>query len=519
MANGQKGIVHSATTGGVSGTHGETAPFEFLVAPSTGSEANTAQLRLVPLACWRVDDVRFAFDSSFVTPDISQELNALSDLRKKHSQADATGTTQFPPLSVFGHADPVGSDDYNKSLSGRRATVIYALLLSTTDPDSAVRLWQQVGSQESWGANQRQTMQATTGLPDGTAATTLIKQYMQKLAPADLKIARQDFLAQGADSGGKGDYQGCSEFNPMVLFSQEDESRYAQAQQNGNKDVLAERNAANAPNRRVMVLLFRIGTKIDSTKWPCPRATEGVAGCKKRFWSDGEKRRSTHLSGKLRKFADTQDTFACRFYQRLVTSSPCESPATIVKIRLFDPQARPQPFAPCLITQQGQAPQPNRATGSPPSAAGKTPASPPGSYAPGSLDDAVITISVMKLPAAVNVKWSRAKATENTSSPLPNPNDPDDFEYEMDVAIDISESDPNQAGKIRMKNLGYDVNPPIPVPGLGDPIKAFQQDYKPQFADIVVDGTLNAPTLNSIKTAHDAANPVLRAGSQIDVAR
>jgi len=28
------------------------------------------------------------------------------------------------PLSVFGHADPVGSDDYNKALSGRRAMAV-----------------------------------------------------------------------------------------------------------------------------------------------------------------------------------------------------------------------------------------------------------------------------------------------------------------------------------------------------------------------------------------------------------
>jgi hypothetical protein len=49
-----------------------------------------------------------------------------------------------------------------------------------------------------------------------------------------------------------------------------------------------------------------------------------VAGCKKRFFSDGEKRRSTRLQDKPRKFEETKDTFACRFYDRMTRDSPCE---------------------------------------------------------------------------------------------------------------------------------------------------------------------------------------------------
>jgi hypothetical protein len=250
-----------------------------------------------------------------------------------------------------------------------------------------------------------------------------------------------------------------------------------------------------------------------------PRATEGVAGCRKRFWSDGDTRRSKRLPDKDRNFDDTKDTFACRFYQRLLTNSPCESPLTLVKIRLFDPQARPLPFAPCLVTEQGKDSKPDRTSGASPTPLGTTPAGTPGSAPANDKEDAIITVRVQNLPTTINVKWSRPKATEAANAPLPDAKDPDDFEYEMDVAVDIPDSDPNAATPLRLKNLGYDVKPPIPIPGLGDPITAFQNDYKSRFADIVVDGTLNQPTMNAAQAAHDAADPVLKAASDIAVTR
>lgn len=324
MADDQKGVVRAASDGGVSGEHAAADPFAFLVGPTTTDQFNTARLRLIPIACWRVDDVRFAFDSSFVNADpepdnpndIRAELKHLVDLIKDHPGA---------PLSVFGHADPVGSDDYNKLLSGRRAKVIYGLLISNTDSGTAVKLWQEVSNTEAWGVNQRQTMQTVTGLPGGTSDSTLFRTYMQKLCPPDLKLTKKDFLAQGADAGGKGDFQGCSEFNPILIFSQEKQEEFDQAKQQNDKAALDDRNAQNVPNRRVMVLMFHKGSRVDPAKWPCPRATEGVAGCIKRFWSDGEKRRGIHLPNNVdRKFEETNDTFACRFYQRISDNSPCD---------------------------------------------------------------------------------------------------------------------------------------------------------------------------------------------------
>src|ERR1051326_3021705 len=167
MGDNDQGGVHDSSDGGVSGKHPPKNPLELRVGASTADQNNTARLRLIPVACFRVDDIRFAFDSSFVSSDpaddnndIRAELKLLVELMKKHPES---------PLSVFGHADPTGSDDYNKQLSGRRATVIYALLIANSDPATAVKLWQGVARQENWGKSQRQKMESFTGLPAGTA--------------------------------------------------------------------------------------------------------------------------------------------------------------------------------------------------------------------------------------------------------------------------------------------------------------------------------------------------------------
>ncbi|MCS6862371.1 MAG: hypothetical protein NZT92_18870, partial [Abditibacteriales bacterium] len=102
-------------------------------------------------------------------------------------------------------------------------------------------------------------------------------------------------------------------------------------QQFSQSQSQSQRNAENAPNRRVVVFLFRPGSKVSAERWPCPRAKEGIAGCQKRFWSDGEKRRGTHLPNERREFEKSKDTFACRFYQRISEASPCEAAqATLV---------------------------------------------------------------------------------------------------------------------------------------------------------------------------------------------
>ncbi|MEJ7714116.1 MAG: peptidoglycan-binding protein [Pyrinomonadaceae bacterium] len=137
---------------------------------------------VIPIACLRVDDVRFEFDSSFVRPEISDEIEHLADLREQHkieinpttgevNQTTGVGTTGviiFPPLSIFGHADSVNTDVYNKPLSGRRATAIYGLLTRDTD------LWEELfhphpASGDNWGVKSIQTMLTHLGISRGGA--------------------------------------------------------------------------------------------------------------------------------------------------------------------------------------------------------------------------------------------------------------------------------------------------------------------------------------------------------------
>jgi hypothetical protein len=125
------------------------------------------------------------------------------------------------------------------------------------------------------------------------------------------------FLAKNADAGGKGDFQGCSEFNPDMVFSKPEDDKFKQPK---NK---SERDQENKINRRVVIYLFRSGSEVTPGSWPCPRVKEGVAQCRKRFHSDGDFRR-TPRGQERRTFDADGDTFACNFYDRISALSPCE---------------------------------------------------------------------------------------------------------------------------------------------------------------------------------------------------
>ncbi len=360
MGSDDQGKIQSLSDGGVVGEHPPAEPFQFLAAPATSAEFNTARLRLIPIACFRIDDVRFKFDSSFILPSIAPELKALARLLAKDANKGA-------PLSIFGHADPTfegnfergsstaqSGDDYNKVLSGRRAIAVYALLIR--DPSFWNTLYSNHLGGDVWGEASIRVMLDRTDPPSpspspnssspggsntassGSARNARVRdiandsgqrqqlflKYMNLLS-GDLKLDKsKDFLARGAGPDQKGDVQGCSRFNPLLLFSQEDEAQFKIADHQKDKAALAARNKNNAPNRRVMILIFRKGSQILPAKWPCPSYKEGAAACKKRFFSDGEHRRSSHLPGVDRKFTESRDTFACRFYQRISDNSPCQ---------------------------------------------------------------------------------------------------------------------------------------------------------------------------------------------------
>lgn len=331
------GLPSKKTEGGHSASHPTRSELPVHAATSTKSERTVIREELTTVACWRLNDVRFDFGSSFVGPAAAPEFDSLHLVCQAHPGA---------PLAVFGHADPIGDDEFNKLLSGRRAEAIYAILIG--DTARWEKLYVNPLGGDCWGSKHiqiilgalgytsgdsnaiREFQQANGLSADGVAGSgtraKLFEKYFAFLFPN--KLAKSAFLARGADASGKGDYQGCGEFNPAMVFSQAEAAAF-----DSTGDTTA-RNEQNGVNRRVIVLFFRPGTVVPPDKWPCPRATEGASGCRKRLWSDGEFRRSQQATH--REFATTSDTFACRFYHRLTADSPCEGiESPLVAIEIF----------------------------------------------------------------------------------------------------------------------------------------------------------------------------------------
>ena len=142
-------ITHIPSDGGIAGPHPRPSAQVAFVAPATGKEFNTLLAGIVPIACWRVDNLRFAFDLSVVRPEVRKELESLAKLVKWNPPESKSDGNPGCPLSIFGHADPTGDDDYNKQLSGRRATAIYALL--TRDTTLWEKFFRQPLGNDDWG--------------------------------------------------------------------------------------------------------------------------------------------------------------------------------------------------------------------------------------------------------------------------------------------------------------------------------------------------------------------------------
>ena len=352
------------TEGGQAASISDTIVLPIYLAPSTSKGKNTIREELITVGCWKMEDLRFAFNSSMVLPEAKSEFAELAALKSAHPGC---------PLTMFGHADPVGDDSYNKVLSGRRVRAVYAVTARNTE------IWEGLysnsdGTSDDWKLDHLQVMLKALSFEPGntsgsatTQSTNSIKEFQRKNELEDDGVAgpltraklfraymdflcpvvldKTEFLGRGQDPGGKADYQGCSEFNPQMMFSAEENTRLSQA---ANQ---AERNSENTVNRRVMALLFRAGTQFNIEQWPCPRASEGTAGCFKRFWSDAATRRQ--FQAKRRTNVTDRNTFACRFYDRMVGTSPCEGPSVPIdnlKLRVFlklvflDPEGKQTPF-------------------------------------------------------------------------------------------------------------------------------------------------------------------------------
>ena len=479
---------------GIAGAHPEVQSLPVFVSPSTADEFNVVRTVLIPRACFRREDNSFDFNSSFVF-DI--DAGPLKDLLDKHPGSK---------LSIFGHTDPVGQDDYNKVLSGRRAQAVFGLLIRDVKTWEDLYFNHDAQGTDKWGVRSVQIMLNRVGLLTGRADGVLdqptkeqLKQYemtrqlspggfnakqeisrltFQKLAAEymdlictdddkkDFRLTPDDFLARGKGKDGKGDFQGCGEFNPILLFSKAEKEELDKPEQH------QQRNEKNRANRRVMILLFREGSEIDPNKWPCPTVKEGVAGCKARFFSNGEKLRSNQ--DKERRFQETKDTFACRFYHRLLVASPCERVLASFVIRLFDPVGEPLPGAPFLIITDNQRVS---------------------AFADANAD---AVVHDLRVPATCKVFWSRP------SQGRPPAEKPEEFDFRLDVHVDIEDDKDSgdlsdEASLKRLNNLGYSRNAL-----LEENVKDFQIDIGKSEKEIT--GRL-ADIKEELKQHHDALSP------------
>ena len=496
MGGSDESLIHNISEAGITAEHPALVRLPVLVAPSVDDKLNTLRPVLAPIACWGIGDARFNFASSFVRPKIAEDAASLADLIQ--TLTERLGSR--PLASVFGHADPIGNDEFNKALSGRRAAAIYALLTRRTE------IWEDIYSQkgkytaklsaDSWGEGALQTMladleyestgpgdehirqfQSDEGLAvDGKVGPDtrekLFGAYMDEhckdLAGEPFSLEVNEFLGGGADDGGKGDFQGCSEFNPLVIFSQEEHQEFSKSEKK------AERDFANAPNRRVMTYLFHPDLRVELKKWPCPRAKEGTSACKKRLWVDGQERRSVGESRRL--YESTRDTFACRFYDRIARESPCERvlEPVDVRIRLFDACQHPMPGAHCRV-----------------------------SFGPTELDliaDAEGFVRVRALTAhnVCLVEWSEAP---DDGQPI------EEHAFRKFAFLQVADS--GDEAKRRLWNLGYPVRMKEDLASQDSVVMRFKDDYRAK-VDLGNTGEVDDRTAEALRDIHNSCEPVPR---------
>ena len=188
-------------------TLGSAVPFGIARAAQGRSTANTALPKDRPVACWKLDDI--CFDRAFIELTACPAFAQLAQLDEKLVIKFKKLYNDRPRLSLFGHADPVGpkfnKETYNKVLSERRAKAVYAVL--TRKPN----LWLEI-----FDGPRRAYLKERLKATDANL-TAAIKQHMDTLC-GQFVLQDGDFLG-----GGQCAYRGCSQFNPVLVFSQDEE--------------------------------------------------------------------------------------------------------------------------------------------------------------------------------------------------------------------------------------------------------------------------------------------------------
>jgi outer membrane protein OmpA-like peptidoglycan-associated protein len=476
-------LIRIVTKFGLAADHPEVEQPPVVVAPAVGGGFNHVRRPFFPKACWLLDDAHFDFDSS-VPLWSTFNVAPLESLLIAHPGAK---------LSIFGHADPTGKDEYNSTLSGRRAKAIFALLVRRP------KVWEElyakhdtVGHDEwglrainrmltalgfdagpasmssspaltdAWHAFQDRSNLKRTALSSGDHAdrTTLLRLFddYMALVMGKLTLAPDDFLGGGTDPDGKADYQGCGEFNPVRIFSRDEAKAFEQPA------LKTERDQANQPNRRVVVLLFRPDAEVDPSLWPCPTVKQGPAACRKRFHSDAKERLAN--GDRRREYPADKTTFACRFYDRLTDGSPCEGIRVPLRVRLLNSLRDPIPKAPYRLS--GEA----------------------GFDIKGQADaDGWLLEDMVPAPSRCTLQWGYPGLSRDPEQPdvlrLP-------FSTELVLRPDVV--DRREAAARRLLHLGYSASK-----DLAQNVLSFQRDYEVG----KLDGNLDDETDDALRRVHD----------------
>ena len=431
-------------SGGVAGEHPRRR-LPLFVAPTSdgGDHHNTLEPPLAPVGCWRLESARFDFDSSVVRPEAKAELTLLAALVTRIGE---------PVPALFGHADPVGDDEYNKTLSGRRAAAVYGLV--TRDVELWDRLYAQPFSTDNWQSGALPLMREVTGQSVSTPRKDVFAAYMdaicQDASGQPFSIPKPQFLGGGTDPDGKADYQGCSEFNPILVFSKAEGKALE-----SNRD---ERNRENAPNRRVLMLLFPPGFHVEAASWPCPRTKEPSSGCRPHFWPDGDQRRAQQ--DLRREYEIDHDTFACALYDGMARRSPCERLRRNLHLRLFGPNKDAIPHAPYRLSLLDV-----------------------GDVREGTADaNGVLTEEGLLVPSRVVVDYGDPRLGQ----------EPVVRAYSITLLLEADDrATEEETARRRLNNLGYP-----PTEFLSDALRSFQHDY-----GLEKNGTLDDATRDALEAA------------------
>ena len=191
--------------------------------------------------------VHFRFDNSFIEPCMTEVLKQVAEHASAHPQEK---------LLIVGHTDKTGSNEYNQSLSERRARSVFAYLTFGRDAGASEAEWNELRQRnlgglpqlkDTWGTRQYQYILQFLGfytgnvdgehgpitdaavknyreskaLPAGTTVddqvwAALIHDYM---AANSLTVPESQFLPNAGDGcdGGILKWLGCGEESPLPL--------------------------------------------------------------------------------------------------------------------------------------------------------------------------------------------------------------------------------------------------------------------------------------------------------------